>query len=98
MREFLTTILSNGVQILAIDDRFRPTSSHLRLPHFKNGILSISQWTRREHKEMQKVFLGIRAGSAPTRVIAGARSLLDFICHMQEALDLFHANKHIFID
>src|ERR1700683_1524249 len=60
---------------------------------------------------MQKVFLGVLAGIAPPRLIAAARGLLDFIYyaqyqshttetlrHMQEALDLFHANKDIFID
>ena len=95
----------------AIDDRFRAMSTHPRLRHFKKGISSISQWTGKEHKEMQKVFLGVLAGSAPPRVIAAARGLLDFIyyaqyqshivetlCRMQEALDLFHANKDIFID
>ena len=95
----------------AIDDRFRAMSSHPHLRHFKKGISSISQWTGKEHKEMQKVFLGVLAGSAPPRVIAAARGLLDFIYyaqyqshtaetlrHMQEALDLFHANKDIFID
>ena len=95
----------------AIDDRFRAMSSHPHLRHFKKGISSISQWTGKEHKEMHKVFLGVLAGSAPPRVIAAARGLLDFIYYaqyqshtaetlrrMQEALDLFHANKDIFID
>lgn len=95
----------------AIDDRFRAMSSHMRLRHFKKGISSITQWTGKEHKEMQKVFLGVLAGSAPPRVIAAARGLLDFIYYaqyqshttetlhrMKEALDLFHANKDVFID
>jgi hypothetical protein len=89
-----------------IDDQFRAMSTHPRLRHFKKGISSISQWTGKEHKEMQKVFLGVLAGSAPPRVIAAARGLLDFIyytqyqshtvetlCRMQEALDLFMPTK-----
>jgi hypothetical protein len=95
----------------AIDNQFHPMSSHPHLRHFKKGISSISQWTGKEHKEMQKVFLGVLTGSTPPRIIAAAHGLLDFIyytqyqshtvetlCRMQEALDLFHANKDIFID
>ena len=95
----------------AIDDRFRAMSSHPHLRHFKKGISSISQWTGKEHKEMQKVFLGVLAGIAPPCLIAAARSLLDFIYYaqyqshttetlrrMQESLELFHANKDIFVD
>ena len=95
----------------AIDDRFRAMSSHPHLRHFKKGISSILQWTGKEHKEMQKVFLGVLAGIAPPRLIAAARGLLDFIYYaqyqshttetlrrMQEALELFHANKDIFVD
>jgi hypothetical protein len=95
----------------AIDNRFHAMSSHPHLRHFKKGISSISQWTGKEHKEMQKVFLGVLAGIAPPCLIAAARGLLNFIYYaqyqshttetlhqMQEALDLFHANKDIFID
>jgi hypothetical protein len=95
----------------AIDTRFRAMSTHPYLRHFKKGISLISQWTGKEHKEMQKVFLGVLAGIAPPRLLAAARGLLDFIYYaqyqshttvtlqrMQEALDLFHANKDVFID
>jgi Plavaka transposase len=94
-----------------IDDRFRAMSTHPELRHFNKGISSVSQWTGKEHKEMQKVFLGVLAGVAPSRVLAAARGLLDFIYyaqyqahttetlhHMQESLDLFHANKDVFVD
>ncbi|KAI0279323.1 hypothetical protein BGY98DRAFT_1089274 [Russula aff. rugulosa BPL654] len=95
----------------AIDDRFRAMSAHPELRHFKKGISSVSQWTGKEHKEMQKVYLGILAGIAPAKVLAAARGLLDFIYyaqyqshttealhHMQKSLDLFHANKNAFVD
>jgi hypothetical protein len=95
----------------AIDTRFRAMSTHPHLRHFKKGISSISQWTGKEHKEMQKVFLGVLAGIVSPRVLAAARGLLDFIYYaqyqshttvtlqrMQEALDLFHDNKDVFID
>jgi hypothetical protein len=86
-------------------------STHPKLCHFKKGISSVSQWTGKEYKEMQKVYLGVLAGAVHTEVLAAARGLLDFIYyaqykshttetlnHMQEALDLFHANKDAFID
>jgi len=94
----------------AIDARFGTMSSHPHLCHFKKGISSISQWTGKEHKEMQIFFLGVLASIAPPHIIAAACSLLNFVYyaqyqshttemlhHMQEALDLFHANKDIFI-
>jgi hypothetical protein len=94
-----------------IDSRFRAMSTHPELRHFKKGISSVSQWTGKEHKEMQKVYLGVLAGAVPAEVLAAARGLLDFIYyaqyqshttetlnHMQEALNLFHANKDAFVD
>lgn len=94
-----------------IDQRFRAMSTHPELRHFKKGISSVSQWTGKEHKEMQKVYLGVLAGAVPPQVLAAARGLLDFIyyaqyqshttetlSHMQQALDEFHANKVAFVD
>src|SRR5882762_1286032 len=94
-----------------INSCFCAMSTHPKLCHFKKGISSVSQWTGKEYKEMQKVYLGVLAGAVHTEVLAAARGLLDFIYyaqykshttetlnHMQEALDLFHANKDAFID
>lgn len=94
-----------------IDERFRAMTTHPDVCHFKKGISSVSQWTGKEHKEMEKVYLGVLAGSVPPRVLAAARGLLDFIYyaqyqshtertleHMQRALDLFHANKDVFLE
>jgi hypothetical protein len=94
-----------------IDDRFRAMTSHPHLRHFKKGISGVTQWTGKEHKETQKVLLGILAGVASPQLLAAARGLLDFIYYaqyqshtsdtlrrMQEALNTFHANKDIFID
>lgn len=93
-----------------LDDRFRAMSSHPDLRHFKKGISSITQWTGKEHKEMQKIFLGILEGLVPARALAATQGLLDFIYyaqyqsqtdntlrHMQQSLDQFHSNKDIFI-
>jgi hypothetical protein len=94
-----------------IDDRFRAMSAHPELRHFTKGISTLSQWTGKEYKELEKVFLGILVSVAPPRVLAAARGLLDFIYYaqyqahmaetlhrMQESLDLFHANKDVFVD
>jgi hypothetical protein len=65
-----------------VDSLFRSMPSHPGLRHFKNGISHVSQWTGREHKEMEKVFLGIqvasRGGSSNQRMIIAVRSLVDF--------------------
>ena len=42
-----------------IDRWFRSMSRLTGLRHFKNGISSVLQWTGSEHKEMEKVFLGL---------------------------------------
>lgn len=94
-----------------IDERFRAMTSHPDVRHFKRGISSVSQWTGKEHKEMEKVYLGVLSGLVPPRVLAAARGLLDFIYyaqyqshtertldHMQHALDVFHANKDVFLE
>ncbi|KAH7903659.1 hypothetical protein BJ138DRAFT_1107490, partial [Hygrophoropsis aurantiaca] len=52
-----------------IDARFRAMSGYSGLRHFKNGISSVSQWTGREHKEMERVFVGLLAGAVEDRVL-----------------------------
>ena len=42
-----------------VDRRFRPMSPHPSLRHFKKGISLTTQWTGTEHKNMEKVFLGV---------------------------------------
>ncbi|KAF8883572.1 hypothetical protein BD779DRAFT_1612257 [Infundibulicybe gibba] len=95
-----------------IDARFKAMTGSPGLHHFKKGISTISQWTGTEHKEMQKVFLGVLAGSVPNaRVLTVARALLDFIYYaqlqmhttktlnaLQSCLQIFHENKDIFIE
>jgi hypothetical protein len=86
-------------------------STHPELRHFKKGISSVLQWTGKEHKDIQKVYLRVLAGAVPANVLAAARGLLDFIYYaqyqshtmetlyqMKHALDVFHANKDAFID
>ncbi|KAH7906526.1 hypothetical protein BJ138DRAFT_1137941 [Hygrophoropsis aurantiaca] len=93
-----------------IDARFRAMNGYPGLRHFKKGISLVSQWTGTEHKEMQKVFVGLLAGAMEDRVLQVARSLVDFIYYaqfqrqtdkslavLQSCLDNFHQNKDILI-
>ncbi|KAJ7040549.1 hypothetical protein C8F04DRAFT_995657, partial [Mycena alexandri] len=87
------------------DARFIAMSSHAGLRHFKKGILSVSQWTGTEHKEMQRVFLGVMAGAVGAEVLT-----VNFIYYaqfqshtsrtldaLQACLDTFHAHKIILV-
>ncbi|GLB43865.1 putative zn-finger domain-containing protein [Lyophyllum shimeji] len=94
-----------------IDARFKAMAGFAGLRHFKKGISFVSQWTGTEHKEMEKVFLGVLSGAVSSEVLIVARALLDFIYYSQfrshtsktlDALDsclkTFHAHKDIFIE
>ncbi|KAF7971991.1 hypothetical protein HWV62_19343 [Athelia sp. TMB] len=95
-----------------LDARFGAIPSHPGLRHFKNGISSVSQWTGAEHKEMEKVFVGILASvGVDQRVITAVCAILDFIYYtslhthttttlnaLRDSLDTFHSNKNVFVE
>ncbi|KAJ7790726.1 hypothetical protein B0H14DRAFT_3115522 [Mycena olivaceomarginata] len=96
---------------LGLDRHFKAMNAFAGLRHFKKGISTVSQWTGREHKEMQCVFLDMLAGAISTKVLTVVKSLIDFIYYaqlqsyttqtldaMQAALDIFHAHKQVFMD
>ncbi|KAK6995614.1 hypothetical protein R3P38DRAFT_3329919 [Favolaschia claudopus] len=77
----------------------------------KKGISGVSQWTGTEHKEMQRVFVGVMAGAVSAEVLTVVRSLIDFFYYaqfqshtsrtldaLQESLDTFHAHKDVLIE
>ncbi|KAJ7934990.1 hypothetical protein B0H13DRAFT_2227234 [Mycena leptocephala] len=70
---------------------------HAGLRHFKKGISSVSQWMGTEHKQMQRIFLGVLAGAISTQVltVSHTSATLDAL---QSSLDTFHANKDILIE
>ncbi|KAF8874590.1 hypothetical protein BD779DRAFT_1613547 [Infundibulicybe gibba] len=91
-----------------IDGRFRSMTGHPGLRHFKKGISFVSQWTGREHKEMQRVFVGLLDGAVQPAVLRTAVAAIDFIYYsqlhihttttlaaLQDALERFHANQDI---
>jgi Plavaka transposase len=93
-----------------IDTRFRSMSGYPGLQHFKNGISFVSQWTGREHKEMQQIFAGLLIGAVQPAVLCTAIAVINFIYYsqlqthtsmtlksLQKALKAFHENKEIFV-
>ncbi|KAG1737239.1 hypothetical protein EDB19DRAFT_1895911 [Suillus lakei] len=58
------------------------------------GILSVMQWTGREHKEIQRVFVGLLSGAVPSRVLLQIQ-MTESLEALQTALTVFHANKDI---
>ncbi|KAG8778761.1 hypothetical protein FRC12_024833 [Ceratobasidium sp. 428] len=64
----------------AIDERFASMTRAKDLRHFKNGISGVEQWTGREAKEMEKVFVPLLAEhpDLPPDLVAFIRALLDF--------------------
>lgn len=94
-----------------LDARFKAMNGHSGLRHFKKGISSVKQWTGTEHKEMQKVFLGVMAGAVNDKLLTVIRAIIDFIYYaqlhshttktlaaLQKCLEIFHANKKIFVE
>ncbi|KAH9943974.1 hypothetical protein B0H21DRAFT_864378 [Amylocystis lapponica] len=92
IKAYSRTILSSGTTALVgedeLDARFRSMSGITGLRHFSHGISMVSQWTGSEHKEMEKVFLGLVMGR-----LTHANT-----CALRQALDDFHTHKHIFLE
>jgi len=94
-----------------LNARFRAMSHHHGVRDFHKGISHISQWTGREIKELEKVFIPAIAGSMPADAVKAACALLDFIylahypimdnsilLRLEAALQKFHDHKQVFID
>jgi len=94
-----------------LDAQFKAMNGHTGLHHFKNGISFISQWTGAEHKQMQKIFVGVMASAVNDQVLTVVRSIIDFIYYsqfhhhttqtlsaLQRCLNTFHANKNILVE
>ena len=93
-----------------VDARFRSMPGYPGLRHFNNGISFVSQWTGREHKEMQRIFVGLLIGAVQPAALRTAVAVIDFIYYsqlqvhtsktleaLQRALQSFHENKNLFV-
>jgi len=94
-----------------LDARFKAMSNFPGLRHFKNGISNVTQWTGTEHKEMEKVFIGVMAGAVNQRTLTIIQALIDFIYYSQiqlqtsktlaaleSCLKIFHTHKDVLIE
>ena len=78
--------------------------------HFHSGISKISQWSGRESKDLQRIFLPLLTGIQSPEAITATRAELDFIYHagwktlgeddlkrMVDFNTIFHKNKYAFL-
>ena len=106
--KWVTETLDDGEH--KVDRRFQAMTGHPSLRHFKKGISLVSQWTGNEHKNMEKVFLGVIANTADQKVVQATCAVLDFIHYahfethtnhslqrLEDAWNRFHRNKDEFI-
>ncbi|KAI0071637.1 hypothetical protein K474DRAFT_1712310 [Panus rudis PR-1116 ss-1] len=75
-----------------IDRRFKAIPQMPGLRYFKKGISGVSQWTGKEHKEMQKVVVAMLSGAVSAEVHTDVT-----LERLREALEAFHANKEVFV-
>ncbi|KAG8733863.1 hypothetical protein FRC10_012109 [Ceratobasidium sp. 414] len=95
-----------------VDERFASMTCAKDLRHFKRGISVVSQWTRREAKEMEKVFLPLLTEheDLPKDLVVFIRALLDFsyiaraarltdgeLEELRQALAEMHRLKHVLV-
>jgi hypothetical protein len=66
-----------------VDAWFKAMTDYHRLRHFKNGISSVTQWTGKEHKEMECVIVTVLAGLVDSRVLKALCATIDFIYYAQ---------------
>ena len=94
-----------------IDRHFKVMNGFPGLHNYKKGISSVTKWTGMEHKEMEKILLGIVIRAVPSRFIPIVCAVLNFIYlsqlqshtsktldSLQSCLTTFHENKGIVIE
>ncbi|KAH9983681.1 hypothetical protein BJV77DRAFT_1062367 [Russula vinacea] len=90
---------------------FKSMTKHTSLRHFNKGISLVSQWTGNKYKNMEKIFLGVIAGTMDEWVIQAVQAVVDFISyarfevHTENSLEridrawsAIHENKKIFLE
>ena len=94
-----------------LDARFKAMMNFPGLQHFKKGISSVTQWTGTEHKEMERVFIGVMAGAVNQKTLTIIWALINFIYYSQiqlqtsktlaaleSCLKIFHTHKDVLIE
>ena len=110
-KDHTATWTTNIIGDIEFDKRMRRLPKFPGFRHFSQGISKISQWSGREHKDLQCVFLGACLGAVPSAAIKAIRAELDFIYtaqwkslttsdlqNMKEYNAIYHENKSIFWD
>ena len=100
----------NRIGEFEIDNRIRRLPKVPGFRHFSGGISKISQWSGKETKDLQRIFLPILTGVQTSEAITATRAELDFIYHagwkmlgeddLSRMIDfnkIFHRNKHAFL-
>jgi hypothetical protein len=93
-----------------VNSRYQHMPRHSELRHFLAGITNLRQSTANEHKEMQKVVIGVMARLVPDDVMPVIVATVDFIHYarlpshttttlalLDNALERFHEHKHVFV-
>ena len=109
--EWAIRSFNDGFSEAEMDQRFRAMPDHPEIRHFSKGITTVTQWTGNEHKHMEKIFLGVLAGTVSEDVLRPIRAIIDFIyyahfaTHTDTSLDMldaawkeFHESKNVFIE
>jgi hypothetical protein len=95
----------------SVDNRYKLMPKHSTLRHFLSGVTGLKQSTASEHREMQKVFIGVMASLVPDKVLRVVIAAIDFIHYarlpmhttttlqlLDDALEHFHVDKDVFIE
>lgn len=111
IKDHLVDWITRLISKTELDRHFRAVTATHGLRCYQHGISLITQWTGSEAKEIEKVLLVLLVGCVDSSVIRAVRPLLDFVylaqypthsdttlARMQDALNRFHANKHIFVE
>ncbi|KIJ43038.1 hypothetical protein M422DRAFT_137116, partial [Sphaerobolus stellatus SS14] len=71
----------NRITPYEIDNRVRRLPKTPGFRHFAGGISKISQWSGREAKDLERIFLPLLCGAQSPEAIMATRAELDFIHH-----------------
>jgi len=82
-KDHLVSWCSQIIGEATLDAQFQAMMSYSGLCHFKKGISSCKQWTGSDHKELQRVFLGVVAGLLDECALIAVHGILDFTYYAQ---------------